>query len=294
MNIGSDLLQAHKKTWQQADKLWHWHWLVWVFFLSGVAAALRRLRCSVLPQNLNTAWATFPGSLWAALPCILQVIGFRNGLFIYKHFKLMFHCKLMFTSWYGTANKTPFVWDWNRNTHTNSHTHKFTHTCPPAHSQHRHLPVMATPLLCLPGGRPPHQRPFLLAAAGADVLVASRPTDGVQVVAGVLSSSRRRARGYWSHWWGRGARAGGGERRARDGAGQKSDEPIRAQHFYLSRNKSRISHTESSAVILYLALASRLLQSGSMFITLESSPTCCLFTKKWRKVSLHKQLKYRI
>lgn len=174
----------------------------------------------------------------------------------------MFHCKLMFASWCGAANKPPFVWGWNRNTPlqspspTHSHTHKFTHTCPPAHSQDRHLPMMATPLLCLLGGRPPHQRPFLLAAASADVLVASRPTDGVQVVAGVLSSSWRRTRGYWSHWWGRGARAGGGERRARDGGGQKSDEPIRAQHFYLSRNKSRISDTaESSAVILYLALA---------------------------------------
>lgn len=206
----------------------------------------------------------------------------------------------MFTSRCGAANKTPFVWDWNRNTPllssspTHSHTHKFTHTCPPAHSQHRHLPMMATPLLCLLGGQPPHQRPFLLAAAGADVLVASRSTDGVQVVAGVLSSSWRRARGYWSHWWGRGARTGRGDRRAGDGGGEKSDEPIRAQYFYLSRNKSWISDTESGAVMLYLALASCLLQSGSMFITLESSPTCCLSTKKWRKVSLHKQLKYRI
>lgn len=238
-------------------------------------------------------------SLGAALPCILQVIGFRNGLFIDKHFKLMFHCKLMFTSWCGAANKTPFVWDWNRNTSplspspTHSHTHKFTHTCPPAHSQHRHLPVMATPLLCLPGGRPPDQRPFLLAAAGADVLGASRPTDGVQVVAGVLSSSWRCARGYWSHWWGWGAWAGGGERRARDGGGQKSDEP--SQHFYLSRKKkSQISEIEISALTLYLAWTSRLLQSASMFITLESSPTCCLSTKKWRKIFLHKQLKYRI
>lgn len=62
-----------------------------------------------------------------------------------------------------------------------------THT--PAHSQDRDLAVVAASLLRFPG-RGLHQRPFLLAAAVADVLVSAQAADGVQVAAGVFRGSR--------------------------------------------------------------------------------------------------------
>lgn len=86
-----------------------------------------------------------------------------------------------------------------------------THT--PADSQDRDLAGVAPRLLRLPGRRPLHQGPLLLAAAGADVLVA-RAADGVQVAAGVLGSSRGRVRRHGGHRRGGGAHRGGGERGA--------------------------------------------------------------------------------
>lgn len=73
--------------------------------------------------------------------------------------------------------------------------------------------VTAPLLLCLAGRRPPHQRPFLLVAAGAEALVASKAPDGVQVVTGVLGRSWGRPRRYGSQRRRRGADGGGGERR---------------------------------------------------------------------------------
>lgn len=100
-------------------------------------------------------------------------------------------------------------------------THIHTHTCPPAHSQDRDLSVLAAPLLRLAGRRPPHQRPFLLAAAGADVLVAGHAADGVQVAAGVLGGSWRCTRRHGSHRGGRGAGRGRGERGTEDGESRR-------------------------------------------------------------------------
>lgn len=88
-----------------------------------------------------------------------------------------------------------------------------THTHTPADSQDRDLAGVAPRLLRLPGRRPLHQGPLLLAAAGADVLVA-RAADGVQVAAGVLGSSRGRVRRHGGHRRGGGAHRGGGERGA--------------------------------------------------------------------------------
>lgn len=88
------------------------------------------------------------------------------------------------------------------------------HTHTPAYSQDRDLAVVAPPVLRLLGRRPPHQGPLLLAAAGADVLVAADAADGVQVAAGVLGSSRGRVRRHGGHRRGGGAHRGGGERRA--------------------------------------------------------------------------------
>lgn len=77
----------------------------------------------------------------------------------------------------------------------------------PAHGQHRDLSLEAAALLHLAGRRLAHERPFLLAAARADVLVAADAADGVQVVAGVLGRARGRSRGNGGH--GRGGRKGG-------------------------------------------------------------------------------------
>lgn len=75
---------------------------------------------------------------------------------------------------------------------------------------------MAPPLLRLPGRRPPHQGPLLLAAAVADVLVAAHATDGVQVAAGVFGSSQGRVWRQGGHRRGGGTHRGGGERGAKN------------------------------------------------------------------------------
>lgn len=102
---------------------------------------------------------------------------------------------------------------------THTHTHPQRHA--PAHSQDRDLSGLAAAWLRPAGRRPPYQRPLLLAAAGADVLVAAEAADGVQVAAGVLGRSRRCARGYGSRRRGRGAGRRGGERGARREEDQK-------------------------------------------------------------------------
>lgn len=94
-----------------------------------------------------------------------------------------------------------------------THTHAHARARLPADGQHGHLPMVAAALLGLPGRQLPHQRPLLLAAAAADVLVATGAADGVQVVARVFGGSRWCAGRQRGHGWGRGVRAGGGERR---------------------------------------------------------------------------------
>lgn len=83
----------------------------------------------------------------------------------------------------------------------------------PAHSQDGDLSKVAAALLSLAGRGPPHQGPFLLAAAAADVLQTLRAPDGVQVVAGVLGGPGRSPRGHRSQRRGRGGRGGWSHRR---------------------------------------------------------------------------------
>lgn len=75
--------------------------------------------------------------------------------------------------------------------------------------------MAAASLLRFPG-RGPHHWPFLLTAAGADVLVSAQAADGVQVAAGVFRGSRGSTWRYGSHRRGQGADGGGGERWAED------------------------------------------------------------------------------
>lgn len=73
---------------------------------------------------------------------------------------------------------------------------------PPADGQHSHLPMVAAALLGLLRRQLPNEGPLLLVAAAADVLLAARSTNGVQVVAGVFRGSRWCTGGQRGHGWG--------------------------------------------------------------------------------------------